>query len=80
MSATSARAFSKRLKENGGCEFRARLSPEARTALADLAAFHRLDRREVIERLVLGVPLSDRGGLGLSPDEVRAYEAMGGTL
>lgn len=61
MSARSARAFAARLKAEGGREFRARLSKAAGERLDELSSHHRLDSREVIERLIMGRPL---GGMG----------------
>lgn len=68
-------------KQRGDRHCQVVLTKEAHEALSALCAYHRLDKREVVERLILGQPLSERvGGVGLSPEEVRAYEAMGGTL
>lgn len=81
MTARSARAFHRRVREQGGFEVRTRLTKEAHDTLTGLADYHRLDKREVVERLILGLPLSERTtGMGLCPAEVAAYEAMGGTL
>ena len=79
MTASSARAFSRRLKMQGGGEFRAALSKEAMDLLWQLAIHHRLDRREVIERLILGKALAgtDRDN-GLTEIVLRQYRQMAG--
>lgn len=54
-----------------------RLAPEADAALRELARKHDLTRREILERLLLGLPI-DRISIamrehGLSYDEARQY-------
>lgn len=45
-----------------------------------LAIHHRLDRREVIERLILGVPLSAGDPIhGLNDAEMKAYRDLAGS-
>lgn len=59
------------------------MSAEAYAALLALCEYHRLEQREVLERLVLGLPLSARRGdfqarEGLSDEEMRAMGAING--
>lgn len=78
MSAQSALRHQEKILAAGGHHLQVMLNADAHKQLAELCAYHRLDRREVVSRLILGRPLSDRGGVGLSPSEVQAYEAMTG--
>ena len=77
MSATSARAHARRIREKGGGEFRASLTKDAMDMLWRLSIHHRLDRREVVERLILGVPLSVGDPIhGLNDAEMKAYRDL----
>lgn len=66
--------------ERNGKHCQVVLTAEAHEILRKLMAYHRLTQREVVERLILGLPLGGSGGteqqqLGMSDPEYAAFEA-----
>lgn len=83
MSAQSAAKFRKDYRAAGGYHLTVFVPDQVRRQLASLSTHHRLDRKEVLIRLIMGEPLSGRGctrqqQLGMSDEEFQAYQAGGG--
>lgn len=83
MSAQSALKHQARIVASGGHHLQVMLDGASHRQLADLCTYHRLDRREVITRLIMGEPLGGRGcsrqqELGMCNEEWQAYIAGGG--
>lgn len=76
---TSTNNYRIAAKQRGDRPCQVVLTKQADDTLTALCGYHRLSRREVVERLILGVPLSERtAGIGLCPAEVAAYEHLEG--
>jgi len=80
VSAASSSKFNRDYKARGGWHLSVFVEGEVRDALAALSAYHRLTRKEVISRLVLGQSLAAHtcNDIGLSPAEVEAYKRIEG--
>lgn len=82
---TSTTSYRKAVAERGGRYCQVVLTAAAHAELVRLVELHRLDRREVIERLILGQPLgfqcqhgTRQQQLGMSDPEFKAYVLGGG--
>lgn len=67
MSATTVTRYRQKIAASGGHHCQVVLSREAHNQLQMLVGYHRLDRREIIERLIMGRPLA--GGFQMTEQQ-----------